>query len=89
MNDKPVRADAVSATEALSVYERGGELLCPVCAKYLVTIPAELQAGTRPMGLVCPESNRHYLIYGEGAETLGEARQRMRRIAAKSDPGGE
>lgn len=56
MIEKPVRADAVSAVEALTVYERGGELVCPVCSSRVVTIPAALASGSRPMGLECPVS---------------------------------
>lgn len=84
MIEKPVRADAVSAVEALTVYERGGELVCPVCSSRVVTIPAVLTPGSRPMGLECPISNRHYLIYGESSETMKTARDGLRRIAANS-----
>jgi len=84
MNEKPVRADAVSAVEALAIYERGGELICPVCSARVVPIPVGAPPGSRPMGLECPASNRHFLIYGEDAETMRAARDGLRRIASKS-----
>jgi len=85
MSDKPIRASEVSANEALEIYMRGGELICPspACSARLETIPANVPPGVRPMGLKCPVSNRHFFFYGEDAEAVRTVREGLRRIAAK------
>jgi len=82
------KADSISATEALAIYQQGGHVTCPSCGTVLTTIPANLDAGSRPLGLRCPVSHKHYFVYVEDAETMRAAREGLRRIAAKSDKSG-
>lgn len=84
MEEKPVRADAFSAVEALTAYEGGRELMCPICSARIVSIPVGMPIGSRPMGLECPTNNHHFLIYGESAEAMKKARDGLRRIASKT-----
>lgn len=87
MSDKPIRASEVSTNEALEIYMRGGELICPslACSARLATIPANVPPGVRPMGLICPVNGHHFFFYGEDAEVMKAARKALRRIASGSD----
>ena len=81
-----VRGDAVSAVQALRLFENGQLISCPVCETALDSIPRGIAPGTaNVMGLICPVNNRHFMIYGESAELLIEARRRLHAIAASSE----
>jgi hypothetical protein len=84
MDTDAIRADAVSAVEALSLYARGAQLICPACRTRLEPIPLDTAPGERPQGLKCPQNDRHYLVYGESAETINAAREGLRRISSKA-----
>ena len=79
-----VKADTVSAVQALRMFEGGQHLSCPVCEAMLDSIPPGLAPGTgRISGLVCPVNDKHYLIYGHDAEVMKKVREGMRSIANK------
>jgi hypothetical protein len=79
-----VKGGEVSAVQALRFFEGGQHLSCPVCDALLDSIPAGIAPGTGHIsGLVCPVSNKHYLIYGEDADVMKKAREGLRRIAGK------
>lgn len=81
-----IKTDGISAVQALRMYEAGQHLSCPVCKALLDTIPTGVAPGTGNIsGLVCPVSNKHYLIYGEDADVMRKAREAMRQIAGKLD----
>ena len=81
-----VKANGVSAVQALRMFENGQHLSCPVCEAVLDSIPNGIVPGTgRISGLVCPVSNKHFLIYGEDADVMRKAREGLRRIAGKLD----
>lgn len=81
-----IKTDGISAVSALRMYEGGQYLSCPVCKALLDTIPSGVAPGSGNIsGLVCPVSNKHYLIYGDDAEAMKKAREVMRRIAGKID----
>lgn len=82
---KLIKANEISAVQALRMFEAGQHIGCPVCEATLDSIPAGVMPGTgRVSGLVCPFDNKHFLIYGEDAEVMKKAREGLRRIAAKS-----
>ena len=82
---KPIKANEISAAQALRMFEAGQHISCPVCEAALDSIPTGLMPGAgRVSGLVCPVDNKHFLIYGEDAETMKKAREGLRRIADKS-----
>ena len=81
-----VKGDQITAVQALRMFEAGQYISCPVCEAILDPIPAGVEPGAgRISGLVCPADNRHYLVYGDDAETMKKAREVMRRIAAKTN----
>lgn len=73
---------SLKGTAILDLAKDGHILLCPVCGTQLRTIPEQLTAGERPLGVTCPISQRHYIFYAEPASIVQEARRRMALIAA-------
>jgi hypothetical protein len=64
--------------EVLNLLAKGEVLFCPVCNARLITIPQKLEANKRPLGVVCPTDQKHYLVYGESPESTQEIRKQMR-----------
>lgn len=84
MKPTNIKADEVSAVQALRMFESGQNLSCPVCKSILESIPSGVSPGTgRISGLRCPINMKHFLIYGEDADTMKKAREGLRRIAGK------
>jgi hypothetical protein len=84
-----VPANEVSAVQALRMFEGGQYLSCPVCAAVLNSIPSGVIPGAgRISGLVCPISNKHYLVYGDDADAMKKAREGLRRIAGSGNYDG-
>jgi hypothetical protein len=86
MVNPTLKIEGLSGVQALRAFEEGDQLSCPICAAHLDSIPQGIAPGTECiLGLVCPKNFKHYLIYGEDADVMKEARERMRRIAGKSN----
>jgi uncharacterized protein YbaR (Trm112 family) len=74
---------SLKGSAILDLVKEGHIFLCPVCRNQLITIPEQLAPEVRPLGVTCPISQRHYIIYGDAADRLQEARRRMALIATE------
>ncbi len=81
-----VLANTVSSVEAMRLVREGHEFECPICHATIETIPKDWRQGMQLSGLACPTSQKHFLIYGDDADTLREYRevQRLRRVDKKT-----
>ncbi len=85
MNKTKLNTNEISATHALRMFEAGQHISCPICNTMLASIPTDTPPGAgRILGLTCPIDNKHFLIYGEDAETMKKARDGLQKIADKS-----
>ena len=74
----PILVNELPGHEVLNLLAKGEVLFCPVCNAKLITIPEKLEANKRPLGVVCPTDQKHYLVYGESPESMQEIRRQMR-----------
>ena len=81
-----MKANDVSAVQALRLFEGGQCITCPVCETVLNSIPTGIAPGTGHIaGLVCPVNTKHFLIYGDDAEVMKKAREGLRQILNKKN----
>jgi hypothetical protein len=76
-------ASDVTGTEAVKLIEQGKELLCPVCATTIATVPENWIPGMPLHGIQCPIDQQHYMIHFEDEAAMKAMRTRMRARALK------
>lgn len=78
-----MKANQVTGTEALKLFAQGNVLTCPVCSARIVSIPREVAEGSLPLGIECPVSQQHYLVYRDASSTMKQMRERMKSFLQK------
>lgn len=73
----------ISGVEAVKLVRQGHTLVCPVCKSTIRTVPENWHSGMVLHGLECPESQKHYLVHCDDAETMKEMRARMKALKDK------
>lgn len=76
-------ASSVSTPELLKLAEQGREFECPVCSAVLEKIPEDWKPGHRLIGMACPVSQKHFLIYGEDPEGMDAYRAWIKEVSNK------
>lgn len=71
----------LSTQEVFKAVESGEVFYCPACKSKLETIPKEISAGEKVLGVACPVEQHHYLIYREDTDKVTEMRRRMKERA--------
>jgi hypothetical protein len=78
-----VKANEVSGAEALMLVSRDTVLTCPSCSAQIVTIPRVVAEGASPLGIECPVSQRHYVVYRDASSAMKQMRERMKSLHRK------
>lgn len=73
-----VNASSVSGADAIKLVQQGQQLLCPVCAAVLKTVPENWEQGKALHGIECPNNQQHFVIHCEDEHAMKNIRARMR-----------
>ena len=75
----------MSAVEILSLARKGNELKCPRCQAILETIPKKWTGEVPLHGVVCPNNQKHFLIYSEPEHASKNVRNLIKEMVKKSE----
>lgn len=75
----------LSAMAVLDLAKNGHVLFCPTCGSVLKTLPEGLPNGSLPVGITCPASQRHYIIYREPAKAMQAVRDSMEKMVTETN----
>lgn len=78
-----MKTNQVTGTEAIRLFVQGNVLTCPVCSAQIVSIPRVVAEGSLPLGIECPISQQHYLVYRDASSTMKEMRGRIKGLQQK------